>query len=185
MLQLPEPNVCKARNAGLDYSLAQGYPWLAMIDDDDHYLAGWLELVDAHAKEGRITGARPHTVVDDQGVFQTHYEPAVGVVEWVNGGTQAYSADVARRLRYPITPYGEDVMFCLLGRQIGIETYDVGPGEWLYDRRGKASDHAWPRDARQHLAYFAKVSPLEGDLDHHKNPPGHGAPLSTSGETHV
>ena len=164
MLQLPEPNVCRARNSGLDYAAHMGFDWLAFLDDDDHYLPTYLERIGEYAAPNRIVGSRPHTVVDDRGVFRVHYEPDTGPCEWLSGGTHAFGPDVAKRLRYPIVPFGEDVMFCLLAHQIGIEVYDVGPGEFLYDRRGAPADHAWPRDARKHLGYFARTSDLAGEL---------------------
>jgi glycosyltransferase involved in cell wall biosynthesis len=184
MLQLPEANVCHARNAGIEYALhlhreGTGTDFLTYFDDDDHYLPGWLELVDAHAAENRIVGCRQHTIVDDRGVFRVHYEPAEGPADWLSGGTLAFGVDVALRLRFPIMPYGEDCMFCLLAKGLGIEVEDVGPGEYLYDRRGAATSHAWPRDVRQHMSWQNKISELPGDLDAHKHPPGHGAPIAT------
>ena len=130
-------------------------------------------------------GSRPHVTADDRGLYRISYPggPARGECEWLNGGSQAYPASVARRLRYPIVPYGEDTFFCLLGKQLKIRTYDIGPGHFVYDRRGPTSHHAWSRDAREHARYFFDVEPMTETLEEYlarpENPPGHGAPIVT------
>ena len=185
MLQLPEANLCKARNAGLEYALRLEAEWLIQWDDDDHYLPGYLEAVSRWAADDRIVGSRPHVVADDQGLFRVTFAggPARGPAEWLNGGAQAYPASVARRLRYPLTPYGEDIFFCLLAKQLRIQTYDVGPGHFVYDRRGSVTAHAWRQDARKHMAWFHHTEPMTETLEEYlarpENPPGHGAPIVT------
>ena len=169
MLQLPEANLCKARNAGLEYALRLEAEWLMQWDDDDHYLPTWIATVSHWAAPDRIVGCLPYTLVDDRGLFGVRYtqQHQGGPVEWVGGATHSYPASIARRLRYPEVPAGEDVLFCKLAAQLGIASYDIGPGHFVYERRGARDSHAWKKDARSHIALFNDVFTMPGTLENY------------------
>jgi hypothetical protein len=98
-------------------------------------------------------------VIDDVGTFRTEF-PESGSVDWLNGGTLSFGADIARALRFPLTPYGEDVIFCQLAKGLGFEVWDIGPGPFVYERR-TLGVHAWKRDARKHLETFYHIKPAK------------------------
>lgn len=173
-LKIPVSHQSIAKNRGIEHALGTGAEWITIFDDDDHYLSGWLARVDECSAERRIVGARPHHVVDDGGLFRVVYDPAEGVVDWVNGGTISCSAETASRFSYPVTDHGEDVLYCLLAKTRDVETYDVGPGEFVYDRRG--IDHAWVQDARTHYTHFSPVDSLDLSLETMMNRGGTSGP---------
>jgi hypothetical protein len=158
---LERGQVGAARNAGLEIALMLGAEQIAFFDDDDHYLPGYLKTIEESSKPFRIVGSRPHHVIDDDGTFATTFpDEGAGPVEWLNGGTLSFEAEIAKRLRFPITPFGEDVIFCRLAKELGFEVWDIGPGHFVYERRSQG-EHAWKRDARKHLSAFYRVRPAK------------------------
>jgi glycosyltransferase involved in cell wall biosynthesis len=162
-VRCPLPHPSHARNRGKKVALELGSDWIAMIDSDDHYGPGFLRDLRLSARRHRLVGKRPHLVIDREGAFRVRYAPPLaGRVPWLTGAAQAYEAELARMLDYPVTSQGEDVMFCIMARRLGWEIHDTGPHDYVYERRG--TTHQWQQNVRVYMARFQPVEPVELEL---------------------
>jgi hypothetical protein len=159
-VRCPIPHPSHARNRGKKAALELGADWVVTLDSDDHYGPGFLRDIKLSMRRHRVVGKRPHLVVDSRGMFRVCYAPPLaGKSLWLTGAAQAYEAELARLLDYPITSQGEDVMFCMMARRMGWDIHDTGPHDYVYERRG--STHQWQQNVRVYMARFQPVEPVE------------------------
>lgn len=132
-----EEHPARARNTGIDWAEARGYPWVTM-DDDDWYGREYLGEFAAAFSEGvQLAGKTRAYMQMPDGIY---YNPK-GV--WFTGGAMGCARP---GLRFPDVRLGEDAALHQLALQRGYRVRRLSDQQYIY-RRDHCHPHAWSAPA--------------------------------------
>lgn len=135
------PHLSHAKNLGIEWVRAHGGGFWTTFDDDDHYGAGYLELVAQGATRAGVVGAPRHYVRLADGLHLFNYDRGRGPFsgQCFHGATLGAWAEES--VEFPVVALGEEAGFCAAMLVAGARLWSVGPGEYVYRRSGDS--HVW------------------------------------------
>ena len=139
-----ERDVGLARQTGVEAVRERG-GYMAFMDDDDYYGAGYITEVVQHAQRGQVTGKANYLVHDHVAkqfrLFEWSKESSV--VSLVHGATMSCWADEAED--FPTGQrWAEDTVWQGRMREAGKTIYSTSRYNYMYLRYTVGHRHAWP-----------------------------------------